>query len=274
MFATRGIDYSYRVFDKARSELVAALASDALLRRFNELAYGASEAYRADTNQFRTYLFPWEERVVADFFPPAPARILVGGAGGGREVFALARMGYRVLAFEPSASLVATLAATTPEGCDVEPHRAGYEDLLQPLGGQSGPLATRLQELAPFDASIIGWGSFSHLMRDEERVGTLSFFRAVTKGPIIVSFLMLRTPGADAGGKLAALRSRLPRRPERSTDDLFSPYIGYYHSVDQQEVERLASAAGLTVAYLNFDERETNWPHAVLSAAEADVSTG
>jgi hypothetical protein len=71
-----------------------------------------------------------------------------------------------------------------------------------------------------------------------------------------------------------ALRSRLPRRPARSTDDLFSPYIGYYHRVDQQELERLASAAGLRIAYLNFDERETNWPHPVVSAARAEVSTG
>jgi len=45
---------------------------------------------------------------------------------------------------------------------------------------------------------------------------------------------------------------------------MFSSSIGYYHPVDRPELERLASAAGLEVRYLNFDNRDTNWPHAVL----------
>ncbi len=39
-------------------------------------------------------LFPWEEKWFADDLPPAPARLLIGGAGDGREALVLARQGY------------------------------------------------------------------------------------------------------------------------------------------------------------------------------------
>jgi hypothetical protein len=249
-----------------RSELVAALASDAVLERYNELAYGANREYRADAEEFRTYLFPWEEHVVAEYFPPPPARLLIGGAGGGRESFALAGMGHRIVAFEPSAPLAATLAAAVPDGCDVQTYRASYQDLPELFPASQGGRATRLGELGPFDASILGWGSFSHLAREESRIRTLSAFGAVTDGPIVISFLALRQVGA-AQRKLARLRTRLPRRPGRLSGDRFSPSIGYYHPIDRPELERLAAAAGLEVRYLNFDERETTWPHTVLYRA-------
>src|SRR5262245_29124446 len=103
ILATRFIDESYRLIDRARSTLVLALASDAVLARFNVLAYGRLEAYQLGSSAFR-HLFPWEKNVVATYFPPPPARVLIGGAGGGREVLALAEMGYEVVAFEPSAA--------------------------------------------------------------------------------------------------------------------------------------------------------------------------
>jgi hypothetical protein len=40
--------------------------------------------------------------------------------------------------------------------------------------------------------------------------------------------------------------------------------IGLYHPVDEGEVRELARRAALRVVHLNFDTRETSWPHAVL----------
>jgi len=129
IFSTRLIDKAYRAIDRARSALVLALASDAVLARFNDLAYGADVAYRPDSPSFRHGLFPWEEEIIAAYFPPPPARVLIGGAGGGREALALAERGYKVVAFEPSASLAAGLAGHVAKGLHIEFYRARYEDM-------------------------------------------------------------------------------------------------------------------------------------------------
>src|SRR4051794_28023998 len=79
ILATRIVDAAYRRFDRARALLVIGLAPDAVLDRFNDLAYGGDEAYAATTSAFRAYLFPWEEAAVDRHFPVPPARLLIGG---------------------------------------------------------------------------------------------------------------------------------------------------------------------------------------------------
>jgi hypothetical protein len=109
ILGTRLIDKAYRAIDRARSVIVLTLASDEVLDRFNYLAYGLDRTYAPDSTTFRSYLFPWEEKIVEEYFPPPPARLLIGAAGGGREALALARMGYQVLAFEPVPQLASAL---------------------------------------------------------------------------------------------------------------------------------------------------------------------
>jgi SAM-dependent methyltransferase len=228
---------------------VAALASDATLDRYNDLAYRTA-AYRPSSDAFREYLFPFEETAIERFFPPPPARLLLGGAGGGREAFALADMGYSVVAFEPAATLASELAARKGNA-EIEVHRGAYEDM---------------DELFPasetFDAAIIGWGSFSHLRNEGARIATLESFRRLTNGPILVSFLAV---WAAPTGRVARLRRILPRRTGRDSTDIFAMTIGLYHPVDEEELRALSRAAGLRILHLNFDERETSWPHAVLT---------
>jgi 2-polyprenyl-3-methyl-5-hydroxy-6-metoxy-1,4-benzoquinol methylase len=247
--ASTVVDNGYRRFDRVRSELVAALASDAVLDRFNEIAYGQTQAYLPDAADFRAYLFPWEEAVVREQFPQPPARILVGGAGGGREPLALADMGYEVVAFDPAEPLISALTRRAP--ANVVALEGAYEDMN-----------TLFAEGETFDAAIVGWGSFSHLRDEPSRVETLRSFGRLTEGPILVSFLALKA-GAVAP-RLARLRRVLPRRPDRDAQDIFAVSIGFYHPVDEQEVRRLAKAAGLEVIHLSFDTRDTNWPHVVL----------
>jgi hypothetical protein len=243
------VDRAYRRFDRLRSELAAALASDATLDRYNDLAYRTA-AYRPSSGAFREYLFPFEEAAIERFFPPPPARILLGGAGGGREAFALAEMGYSVVAFEPAATLAAELEARRGDA-QIEVHRGSYEDMdaLFPAS-------------KTFDAAIIGWGSFSHLRSERARIATLESFGRLTNGPILVSFLAARTAPT---GRVARLRRVLPRRAGRDPSDIFAMTIGLYHPVDEEELRSLSRAAGLRILHLNFDERETSWPHAVLA---------
>jgi hypothetical protein len=250
-----GVDRAYRWFDRLRSELVAGLASDDVLDRFNEFAYGGEARYRPDSRAFRESLFPFEESVLAQFFPPPPAHILLGGAGGGREAFALAERGYRVTAFEPGQELFEQLARSRGE-LPIEAHRGAYEDLARLFPQQAAD---------GFDAAIFGWASFSHVRSHKARLDALREFARLTAGPVLVSFLALKSQPTE---RLARFRRWTPRRADRDPQDVFAMTVGLYHPVDEEEVRSLAKSAGLRVLDLNFDTRETGWPYVVLQRAD------
>ena len=63
--------------------------------RFTQVSRPISPVIAHD---FEDGLFPWERAEIVASFPPS-GRILLGAAGGGRELFDLCRMGYEVLAF-------------------------------------------------------------------------------------------------------------------------------------------------------------------------------
>jgi SAM-dependent methyltransferase len=260
--ATTVIDRGHLFFQRVRARLVLALASDAVLDRYNDLAYGAMDSYRPDHSTFRHRLFSWEASAIDRFFPPPPARVLIGGAGGGREAFALAARGYQVVAFEPSRSLVESMARHVPAGARVEVYQAGYEQLpsLRPL--QSGEPIERLDCMSAFDAAIVGWSSLSHLRTDKQRVETLRAFARVTQGPVLVSFFGRRDTSDLLPGKRHRLRRLLPSR--RQPGDAFGIAIGHYYQFSPSEIRQLALQSGFTIVHLCSEDDGTSWPHAVL----------
>jgi hypothetical protein len=271
ILATRAIDKAYRLFNKIRSEFVLAVASGAVIERFNDLSYGKTNSYDPASSEFRKYLFPWEEQVIEKFFPPPPARILVGGAGGGREVFALASRGYEVVAFEPSRALVESMSNMVSEGMDIKVFRAGYDDLPHLSPAKPGNSMANLEEMSTFDAAIVGWGSFSHLTSKESRVRALKAFAKAAKGPIVVSFLSFR-PSAKDIPPASKLRRFLPGNFNREAGNAFSIYIGFYHEMHEAEMIDIARQSGLKIVHLNTDGRDTNWPHAVLMAGNDPIT--
>ncbi len=264
ILATRCIDKSFRLFDKARSALVLALASDAVLARFNDLVYGTDATYHPNSPAFRCHLSPWEMRVIAAYFPPPPARLLIGGAGGGREVLALACMGYEVLAFEPSGTLATALAKNLKKDLNVRVYRAGYEDMPRLFSVFPQEPGGTLEAEADFDAAILGWTSYSHLRTQAQRIRTLSSFARHVRGPILISFW--RFAAADVCPEKVGLLERL-KSGFRPVGDRFSAYIGFTHEVSTRELKDAADAAGLSIVHLIADTRdtmETNCPHAIL----------
>ncbi|MFB3855256.1 MAG: class I SAM-dependent methyltransferase [Vicinamibacterales bacterium] len=275
--ATRVVDTAARLFDRLRSRLVVSLASDRFLHEYNDLAYGKSDRYVLSASD--ASLMPWEDEVVERFFPKSPARLLIGGAGGGREVFALARRGYEIVAFDPSPLMVSSMAAQI--GCQpILAFRARFETL--PLlesastrgrghdsSDETRPASdcavTNLSEMGRFDAALLGLTSFSHLRYENDRIKVLAEFARVTAGPIVLSFFHAPAPGAISphrskrrGKALAHFAAgRLPA-PE---GDRFSIGIGYYHTFRRDELERLFERASLSILHLDL---EANWSHAVV----------
>jgi SAM-dependent methyltransferase len=261
--ATLAVDTAYQRFDRLRSELVLALASEGVLDRYNDRIYGTTNTYRADSPAFRRPLFPWEDQVIRRFFPAPPARLLIGGAGGGREAFALASRGYQVVAFEPSWALVETMAANVPEGSVVAVFRASYEEMPRLCPVRPGDPVADLGEMGSFDAGILGWASFSHLRTEERRVETLKAFARATHGPLLVSFWS-RSEATGVPEKPGRLRRLLPGRFNRESGSRFGPAVGYYYLFSETELTAVARQAGLDVIHYNAEELD-NWPHAVLA---------
>ena len=103
------VDRGFNYYDRLRSLVVSCLASDAVLDGVQRHGVWRNAVYDANAPQFRGKLFNWEVEMVTGF-PAPPGRVLVGGAGGGREAFELSARGYAVTAFEPSRVLAQSMA--------------------------------------------------------------------------------------------------------------------------------------------------------------------
>ena len=243
--AARGtaiVDRGYRVFDRLRSKLVLRCASDAFYEVYNEVTYASQKIYRTGNVDFREALFPFEERAISQHFPAPPRSVLVGGAGGGREAFALARRGYEVIAFEPVLGLVTMIERNRGE-LPVEALVGRYEDLPIMQSPAQPPAPIDLRSREPFAAAIMGWGSFSHIRSDKQCVEALRQISYLTRGPILISYLH---PGYVGGVPAAG----------------FTPIVGFFRTFSGEGIRSLAELAELKVIHLDED----NWPHAVLHA--------
>jgi hypothetical protein len=141
-------------------------------------------------------LYPWEKHWFERRLPPPPASILIGAAGGGREASALQSRGYAVHAFEPSAS--AFRLCQRMLGSEVV-DQASYRDLIASvLRGKSSEL--RIAANSRFDAVLLGWGSFGHVLRRADRMELLrACDRIAPNGPILLSIFEPKTQSASHG---------------------------------------------------------------------------
>lgn len=259
------IDKVIEIYRWLVSELVLAFASDRVLDTYTEGAYNQDTTYRPSHQNFRHYLFPWEEKTIAAFFPAPPARILVGAAGGGREVLALLQRGYEVVAFEPSKELIHTLQKTLSDDAPAHLYQGRYEQLPRLYSLDKDQHELQLGSLGCFDAAIIGWGSFVHLRNEEQRVHALKHMASVTKGPLLVSFFMRNWDQQEE--KLGRFRRLIRGRYNQDPGNFFYKGIGFHHYTSQDEFIRLVHKSGLKLQYINIDTRDTNWPHAIVCNA-------
>jgi hypothetical protein len=120
-------------------------------------------------------LFPWEELAVKRFFDRAH-RVVVVGAGAGREVMALCRRGIEVDGFEFHPSL--------REIGDRLLASQGLTARLRPMGRD---LCPELE--GPYDGLIVGWANYTLIPGRATRVRFLEDLRAAAAAdaPLLVS---------------------------------------------------------------------------------------
>lgn len=252
------VERAQQLWSRLRSLAVLSLASGPFLDYYNDYAYarhcGFGGAPRAE-------LIWWERAAIESYFPAAPARVLVGGAGAGREVLALVDGGYEVVAFEPSPSLLQVLSEQPGIESRATIFQAAYQDLPR-LRAVPGSEVFDLRELGSFDAAVLGFGSFSHLRTREERIAALRAVGSVTRGAVLISFIDCRDTRDRPSHRWIR---RLPGSLARDPANIFSVEIGFYHLTSRAELEDECAQAGLRVEYAFMSRERHTSPHAVLS---------
>lgn len=227
--------------------------------------YAGSSWFRDDRG-----LFAWEKRWFAARLPETPVSILLGGVGAGREAKALVEMGHRVDAFDPVQDMVDLSVERIGEG-----GRAWLDDYEAWAG------RVLEGEGETYDAVLLGWGSFTHLLRPESRLKTLeAAARACPEGPIMLSFWSWGRPGAPRLGRnrLHRLACKLGKfvgaRRGGDLDRAPGEYVimagggvGIVFSVE--EIETLANAIQREVIW---EGREEEYPHVTLVKGEDEGS--
>jgi hypothetical protein len=262
-----------RVITDARNDLVLALSSEETLFAYCKKTYDASAVFSAADPRSLRDLWPWEEEALAHLFPPPPARLLIGGAGGGREAFALAARGYDITAFDLSQRLCAAAAdhIDREQVRGVRYFQGAYEDL--PLLRRARPhdADANLADSEPFDAAILGWVSYPHILTRSRRVAALAAMAERTRGPMLVSTF----PRVFYGGRPitpSLLRRILAFRMAKDPGNAFRPGPGFSHLFQKDEFLSEIAAAALSVVHLHVPPQwndRTNCPYAVVTKGSA-----
>lgn len=264
----RLMEWSFAL-DRAARALVI-LREELAFRTFTErdwldlgrALYGRESKYSKGSDHNESGLFAFECDAIELAFPPAPAAILVGACGGGREILGLLERGYSIAAaYDPVEPLVHALRE--------DPRLVELRDRVCVGTHQeveSLPPIRRLTEMRePIDAVLVGWGSYAHLRGTARRVEFLRSLRALCPtGPVLLSFLaeMGREPE-----RLARVRATM-RRLLRTTGAMVETGDGLHrgqgaiHFFTEGALIREATEAGYRVQH--WREHEFGAAHAVL----------
>lgn len=197
----------------------------------------------------------WEARWWQARLPAPPARILVGGAGAGRELLHLARLGYELGGFDPAQAMIQR--AKQRLGGQATLLTGNYQRWARGvLGGQDEPLRALA---GPWDAILLGWGSLTHVLHQHERQTLLeAAHQACPRGPILMSFWGQGHPGAprigrgrlwramdQAGRRLGQRRQAQP--PEGG--EHFIPGLGFGVTLERAQIEALVRPLGRSLVW-------------------------
>jgi hypothetical protein len=233
--------------------------------------YGRSRKYTDGSVHNDSGLFEFERLAIERYFPPPPASILVGACGGGREIFALVELGYRIAsAYDPVAPFIEALRR---DARLLEAKARLYVGTHQALDSM-GLVSAQDSGTSRVDAVLVGWESYTHLLRAERRVAFLRSLRSLCpRGPVLLSFFVAHdTREAE---RPARVRSGL-RRLLGTDESMFEAGDGVHggtggiHYFTETTFVAEAERAGYTVRH--YQEHEVSAAHAVLIPQSTEVA--
>ncbi|MCC6647814.1 MAG: class I SAM-dependent methyltransferase [Polyangiaceae bacterium] len=260
----RGLVTSSKAIDFLK--IGQAMLRDDLLYAYltpDERAEITQRLYDADSSYFpggkvADGLHAFEEEALAQPGMPRAGRVLIGGAGAGRETRALVSRGFSVFAFEPAELFHSELEKTArASGGKVQAARAAYADLIEAADGRGALAAARSLD---FSLVITGWGSLLHLPERETQDALMRAIRSLApEAPVLLS-VNVRGPWSAPKTRWDPVRARwaaaIERLGGRHRPDgaYFDAMCGFAYSYTEDDVVRLARVGGYRVERL-----ETTW---------------
>ena len=203
------------------------------LARLDQAYYDGEAVYLTEAHNRRGF-FPWEEHVVQEHLVPG-SRVLVTGAGGGREVLALLERGFDAQGYEPNVALAAFGSSlTATDGFGARVHVSGRS--VVPAGVTA-------------DAVVLGWGSYMLVPTRAQRVELLRAASAATgnRGVVVLSYFPMPADRRQftAAHRVARVLRRWRRREAPLLGDALSP--NFAHHFTRGQIRDEVTAAGLTL---------------------------
>lgn len=254
-----------------RDELMLAWIDPADRAALSGALYARQSTYLPGGEVFQRGLSAWERSALDSPLFPRSGRVLVGAAGGGREVVALVERGFEVVAFDPCAEYAEAARRVAPSA---EVFQASYDDLVAAASGRGGPLASVIG--ASFDAILLGWGSLSHVTPLGSRLALFHALRRLApRAPVLASFALLPESSAppDSKGRVRdTLRRVFAAMGAPGISEVGDIFLreGFFAQLASSELMKLASEAGYEVSL--FEEEP--FPHAVLTPLSLAADSG
>jgi len=271
---SRALDALNRAQEIVRDELLFGYLPPEERTKLTFDVYAETSSYLEGGELFVQGLFPWEAALLANERVPRAGRVLLGAAGGGRELLALLARGYEVTAFEPVQPFFESARAVA-RGTNALVLKGSYADLVRRAHRESGPLEA---VQGPFDLCLLGWGSLSHLNGAGDAIEVLRAFRVLAPAaPVLTSFWGAISMMPTKVGRATKLRRAMRRmvgllggRPFHP-GLTFLPDVGFMHTFTKGELADICAHAGYELAL--FDEND--YPHALLvPRAESTATVG
>lgn len=182
-------------------------------------------------------LFDWEQAVIASYFKQCKT-LLVAGAGGGREVISLSKMGFKVDAFECNDKLVKFGNELLYE-----------EDVSSYI--HTVPRDNSLVNKHIYDGVILGWGMYMLINGKSRRIEFLRNIRRKvgSNAPVLLSFFT-RMETTHRFKKIITYANRIRtlfRMPKLDIGDRLSPNL--VHFFTENELKEEIEAAGFKLSF-------------------------
>lgn len=241
-----------------RAVWLGLLDADAMTE-VTRLDYMGRSGFDDEAWNLNTGLWPWEAAAVQDSFAHA-ARLLVVGAGGGREVIALARQGFQVTGCDFSIDLT--------EACRRNLAKARLAAVVLEM-----PPNALHADIGPFDGVLVGRGFYHHIPTTGRRIAFLKACRSVLtdSAPLLLSDFhtqLVTTAGHRRIARVANWVRRWVGPPGRVEEgDWLSS--SFQHAFTEEEIRQELASAGFEV--LDYRQSpfadDTRLAHALARAA-------
>lgn len=226
-----GLDFVFRVFDVLRKYLFWILTDASQKINLTLQAYQNNP----QNGFYATETFDWEMRLFERAEVAGAQRILIGGCGQGREAAYFAQKQKTIVGFDPSEEDIVVAKTNVPQA---HFYVSSYQTCQTHV----------LDQEAPFDVIVLGWGSFSHVTSAHDRQNLLSTLKAHSPhAPIALSFLIASPPTRLERFLHQALQKMfffIPKAAHPSFQDRFFSNWGFVHFFTQTELEQGCASNG------------------------------